>query len=500
MAWPQTIVSAQVPIMEAESMAPKFSFWVGVCFTLNCVVGSGFLTLPWAFQKTGTILGVTALAVFGYFSVLATVFILESSARAAHILERKGDTEMAILKHKEGYSAVATSEETSQAVPASGVVKRRIEMSEMCRMFLGTTGRDAFAVLLSVYMYGVLWAYCTVFSKAFSVQFPWYTEERPEEGATYYVYLFFFACFVVPFSTMELSEQIYVQVGMTIFRVVLLSLMLYTAFSAYVSCGNDFGVLSSKSCAAAPTGEDVDSSLTSVHFENLYMFLPLAAYAYIFQYTVPALSAPVEDKRSLGRMFAVALTVAFVAYSLLGGMVSAYFGKHTQNSSNLDWQHYQGTLNADGTISMGAAMIASFVVLFPAADVASTYPINAFALGNNLMSAYYGAEIAQHEKCRFTTSVFRLIAALPPFLGAICVRDLGHITAYTGLLGFAIAFVFPPLLAYYSAKKMQELNMSEATVHSSEWTNTKVQYTVGGIGVVLIVVVFACLVTYGTDS
>ena len=30
-----------------------FSFLVGVAFSLNYIMGTGFLTLPWAFSKTG---------------------------------------------------------------------------------------------------------------------------------------------------------------------------------------------------------------------------------------------------------------------------------------------------------------------------------------------------------------------------------------------------------------------------------------------------------------
>jgi hypothetical protein len=33
-----------------------FSFIVGVAFSLNYIMGTGFLTLPWAFSKTGYVL------------------------------------------------------------------------------------------------------------------------------------------------------------------------------------------------------------------------------------------------------------------------------------------------------------------------------------------------------------------------------------------------------------------------------------------------------------
>jgi hypothetical protein len=33
--------------------AGGFSFWVALCFTVNVIMGTGFLTLPLAFSQTG---------------------------------------------------------------------------------------------------------------------------------------------------------------------------------------------------------------------------------------------------------------------------------------------------------------------------------------------------------------------------------------------------------------------------------------------------------------
>jgi len=39
-----------------------FSFMIAVAFTLNYIMGTGFLTLPWAFHQTGILLGSVTLA------------------------------------------------------------------------------------------------------------------------------------------------------------------------------------------------------------------------------------------------------------------------------------------------------------------------------------------------------------------------------------------------------------------------------------------------------
>jgi len=480
---------------------PKFSFWVGVCFTLNYVVGSGFLTLPWAFQKTGPLLGVLILAVFSYFSIIAVCFILEASDRAVKLdqalhadgieLRRKVGTKgyesiNSTADEHSGGTALVMSDDSvhneSFSKKDSTAPARRIEMTELCGLFMGKTAKQTFSYLIGIYMYGTLWAYCTVFANAFSTQLPF--GEGLEE-VSYLSYLALFALLVIPLSLMELSEQIYVQVTLTIFRAVMLSVMIITTGSAYFRGGYDFGEESNEAFDVKGGGNGTD--IYDVNFGNVYLFLPIAAYAYIFHHSVPALADPVEDKKSLTKMFAIALVISFVAYALLGVVVALYFGDKVDSSSNLNWREYQGPRTSDGSIPWYASLVAFFVVLFPALDVASAYPLNAFTLGNNLMSAFYGDEMYIHEKSEAKVRTFRLLAAAPPFLGACLVRDLSNITSFTGLTGFAIAFIVPSMLAVYSARKMNDRGLSEETVHSNQFTTAFAQYMLTSVGILLVV-------------
>lgn len=47
-------------------------------------------------------------------------------------------------------------------------------------------------------------------------------------------------------------------------------------------------------------------------------------------------------------------------------------------------------------------LVSYFVVLFPALDVASAFPLNGITLGNNLMFAVYGDRMVQVEKDKWT--------------------------------------------------------------------------------------------------
>ncbi len=73
-----------------------------------------------------------------------------------------------------------------------------------------------------------------------------------------------------------------------------------------------------------------------------------------------------------------------------------------------------------------AKCVKSYVVLFPALDVASAFPLNAITLGNNLHHALYDSSGGGGKKPALRW--FRLLAAAPPLLAAAFVSDLGTIT------------------------------------------------------------------------
>jgi amino acid permease len=458
-----------------------FSFWVAVAFTINYVIGSGFLTIPWAFNKAGVLLGVTILLLFAFFSVLAIFFILETIERA-QILEKYGFADNTkqgnnLNRYADVEDHKAASEQTS-LLGNNAVRPRRKEITELCEIFLGKTGKRVYTIVIGVLVYGVLWAYSTVFANSFSALFPLGTYSYP-------IYLVVFACIVVPLSLMEFSEQVHVQVALSIFRVVMVVTMIVTICIAFVSGEDEFQL----------------GQRRETHLEILYKFdlgkiqyiTPVAAYAFIFHHAIPSLADTVQDKTSLNSLFQITTIICGVFYIFIGSVVAVYFGSSTNSACNLNWVHYVGTGYHGGKVPLIPLLIKSFVILFPAIDVASAYPLNAFSLGNSIMSAYYGKRISEYYNSRWTTTIFRASAAVPPILCALFVSDLGKITDYTGMTGFLLAFVFPPLLARYSQLKLESFGLNPKSIHSSFWTGTEFQALIFVTGLALVFYVGGCL-------
>jgi len=80
---------------------------------------------------------------------------------------------------------------------------------------------------------------------------------------------------------------------------------------------------------------------------NFYLLLPIALFANIFHHSVPALSQPVPNKKSLSNIFLVTFLLCFVAYTLIGVSVATFFKNGTLSASNLNWTGYKGETGND---------------------------------------------------------------------------------------------------------------------------------------------------------
>ena len=162
------------------------------------------------------------------------------------------------------------------------------------------------------------------------------------------------------------------------------------------------------------------------------------------------------------------LAICFLAYTLVGVVLSSYFGPHINSSSNLNWADFY-------MIHESPMMwtISHYIILFPAVDVMSAFPLSAITWGNNLLAWAVDASASSTPlgvfPCpppRRTVIFYRCFASVPPVIGACFVHDLGVITTYTGITGFAIIFFYPVLLSHFSEKKFKERGLDPTTFYS----------------------------------
>ena len=530
-------------------MVQHFTFGVTVAFTLNYIIGTGFLTLPWAFQQTGCLIGIAILGTMTLFAMISACLIVENMARAALLssnLVRNDDVEDVVVNNDSSLYQSVTSFPfhddggielkspirlpevdddddddniddiiiPSQRIKSNNhdyvhdidkviVGEHKFEVGDLCEIFLGKQGRYAYTATICVYLYGTLWAYATVFAKAM-------TTHLNIGKYSYGLYLLLYAFLVVPPSLLELSEQIIVQVILSFCRILMLLLMVVTIFNAYAY--SDVNAFDGFDHQAMMEEEDV----YAINVHKLYILLPIAAFANIFHHSIPGLSEPVLNKKSLSKAFCLALLISCVGYAAIGVVISTYFGSYTMVASNLNWSEYIGT-SSSHSFRVLASIVSFYIVLFPAFDVASVFPLCAITLGNSMYSAYNSAKVStslvncKHSDEDFTLltqtsgdsavdesreskmkrKYFRLLASVPPIICAYFMSNLGQITDFTGITGFFIAFIFPAMLSRASISKLTKLNLPTRTYYTTHFTsNYMINLTLlFGIGLTLYVLI-----------
>ena len=508
-----------------------YGYWVAVCFTINYVIGSGILTLPWAFDASGLVLAALILTVMAIFSVVTSYQLLETMARASALETRFGADAISSavfspMSSRHIYGAIRGTDSLNRVdepgnEPGSGgqielvesdfkphlrsrsgplqLGDRKFEIAELCGIFLGNTARRLYVASISLYFYGALWAYSTVFARAWSNILP---VPGLNQAESYYVYLAWWAVVECSWCLFELDEQITVQVALAIGRILMVCTMIGTVLACDFSGHNSFDIPSD-----APGHQTFGGVYHLWVPSNMYIILPVSIYALVMHHSVPTIVRPVRDKRQAGHIFAMSFAISYVAYLVLALVVSAYFGQYANTSSNLNWMHYKGFNPSDAQLSgaddipLYAKIVTAFVVIFPSLDVASAFPLNAITLGNNLMATYYGSSaLPDAERSWYKRSFFRLLAAVPPVLAAGLVQDLGPITAYTGLTGIVIALITPAMLAYASEQDLMKRGMQSRTGFSLPGTSGVLAIVIAATGCCALIYILYSLITHGVPK
>jgi amino acid permease len=369
-----------------------------------------------------------------------------------------------------------------QKPPKYMIEQRKFEVDALCRVFLGRHGVQIYTIILSLYLCGSLWAYTSVFSSASATALPLFPGD---ESFNYLSYAMVFGSVVVPLSCLELDEQVPLQVFLTLCRFVMFFLMIGTGSL----CAQD------------------DINHGDMQYENPDMFrfsgiaktLPIVVFANIFHHSIPGLAHPVGDKKKVGKVFSATNCFTVGAYVTLGITLALAFGKSIQQSSNLNWRTFHagtGHVDEEGSV-VGAAwwtrVISMYIMLFPAIDVVSAFPLSAITLGNNLFSAFYGKRYHEVEDNRCLRTCFRLMASIPPVICGMLVRELGTITDYAGTGGFLIGLCFPALLYMASRALAQKKHFDVDTFYTSYGSSVKIAKFIFWFGIFMMVGVFTTL-------
>ena len=416
---------------------------VAYCFCLNYMLGVGALGIPNAFVKGGVVLSSAIMILVTLVSIITVVWMAEVCARAQAPECREEEPEERTRLVSEASSFLGHSYQ-SPTTPLSGSryrnpaarpsfsLRNQYEVTELCDFFLGYRGKYFYQIALMFLMYTGLWAYSSVFLTSVAEMFPlsFLCKHCDVEELSIYVYAVLFASIAVPLSCVDLTEQISIQVVLTLARFL-------TFFTMIGSCL--YGIFADPYDAFPPRESTAKAPYTAdfslFNFSHFGVVFTTSVFSLLFQHSVPGLIHPIKDKRKVLRVLISAIVSTSALYICLGSLCAIYFGSSVKESVNLNWKSFSfgvDRITSSAVQIWAIELLRYIVVLFPAVDVLSVFPLIAITLGNSLEYTWKTLMFGKIEQsrsdelelCSCSHKYFRVLAALPPIIGCLLYRKL----------------------------------------------------------------------------
>jgi amino acid permease len=436
-------------------------------------MGAGFLTIPSVFQSGGWVLGV----------LLQVVFCLEAIWLAQLMIDCMSRCEVLACKSEEGrpLNPVKFSEvwRCSYKAPNSllaydrhiqiehepSITDRRLDVTEIVRLLFGGKWAKIYLMLLSLVMLGILTAYCAIFASSFAANIP-LNESGPcniyETSGfyndckwRYWVFLILFfiieACLVLA----SFSEQRWLQAVMTGMRIAVIVVIIVTCIAAILTDtridddgGNNAGY-------SPPFNPAMIASS---------VLIPLFAYLYHAQ--LPNIAQFVTNKQAnLGRMTAAVSVTCFTAYMLLGLITPAAIRK-VPGLCTLAYHNYSAGYS---TRPWWTYIISMIVILCPALDVMSSFPIIAISVAENILSLTH-VSLSVDKINKTTVVLVKLSVVTIPSILSFLDYNIATILSWTTYIAFLVICFAIPLMYIAGKILVPESSPYAAKFASPCWT------------------------------
>jgi len=270
--------------------------------SINYILGVGCLGVPYAFAKSGLILGSVLIILVSIISFVTVMWIAECGEVARYlnhkittieridpfkkhqlskinngIVEYKNENTELLQRAQSNFSQAQTNSDSDD----------HYEVIELISRFLGPIHQVIYQISLMGLMYVGLLAYSQVFTGSISAILP---QDTPDFLST-----ILFSVIVIPLSCIELDEQITLQALMAAFRFVAIFIMIGESLIAL--CVDHYGINRRTSFPffAEPK---LDEMSYTVSFAGFGIAFSTALFSQLFQHSIPGLLKPLNEIKS----------------------------------------------------------------------------------------------------------------------------------------------------------------------------------------------------------
>eukprot|EP00792_Barthelona_sp_PAP020_P003862 TRINITY_DN1711_c0_g1_i1.p1 TRINITY_DN1711_c0_g1~~TRINITY_DN1711_c0_g1_i1.p1 ORF type:complete len:458 (+),score=76.57 TRINITY_DN1711_c0_g1_i1:27-1376(+) len=419
-----------------ESKSSGIKSVAAFCFFVNFTLGIGVLTISHGFVKCGWLYSTILFIV-----IALVVFITHNYVLEVYI---RGQTWKPFQK-----SSLLDVEVNSVVFPLTPKAKTPMELNELVGLFLGKKFRLLYETFFIAYEFVVLWAYFVVFGKTIAETFT-------ISSISYELQVKLFGSILIVISTIfifkGLKEQVVYQVLMFIMRLLLIVLIVSTTFGAEIHHPYP-GVNKQK--------DSNWSEIPTFYMGSTSVLFGCLLFALVAHYGIPTFIQTMA-KIHEGKKVVMSSTVTLVViYFIVAFVTSFYFGNQITDPLTLLWIKYNWGQSDTTAFDY---FVRYFVLLFPAMDLGSCFPLGAQVLINTLDRTTFGARIGE-------VKVKLLVIVVPTILGWLSIEtDLAE--EMLGIFGVFLAFVVPPLLNLKSNAVCKKRFGKSVTIWSIPFVST----------------------------
>jgi len=498
-----------------QALEGSYTPAIAYAFTVNYILGVGVLGMPYAFLKAGVVLASATIILTSLITYATVIWVANAAywGMQARVLQRgnpfrspiqlqrhtdeSGNAADSVMSRSSSSSSLVDRIEThfnyssigqlddspSRAALArskSRSPRRRTtpratqqeapevepEVSQLVQEFLGGRAQSCFQVALALLTYSGLVAYTQVFVQSFVSQL-W-------RGTGPLLPTVFFSLAVVPLSCLNLEEQVHGQVVMSVLRFVSLALLFVGLLVAIYMPSPD----AAHKPAFAQSGPDMPLA----NLSGFGLMFSTGVFSQLFQHSVPGLMRPLsaEHKGRVPQIFAWALISTCTCYIATGVIACWHLGSEIQQSVNLNFVGFTWGLPQGSRFEGAAKTVSMLVVLFPAMDTISIFPLIANTLGSNLHTSFplllkapaerlqklWGVAASEEApadqlaaEIRMSEVLWRVLASVPPIVASMFITDLSLTLQLAGICGVVVALVIPALLQIAVARRVADTSL-----------------------------------------
>lgn len=365
----------------------RFGLVVGYGFFVNTVVGAGFLSIPFAYLTGGWLLALFLQTGCILLGLLYSYMVLETTSRITSIDFLKLEGCVLPPIGFKGLFRPAPQPLIERKIPPPRLGQQQYDMSEMTDMLLGKAWGYFYLVSLSILFFGGLIAYTSIFGTSFVANVPLGTEstcdvykESSYAGNCRWKYMIFvviYGAFMVYFSIVGLKKQWWMQIILTFMRFVVMGLVIVCCIVAIAGRSR----LSSGK-------ENYVTMPPLADFSQLGSVFPILLFSCLYQTNIPNIAVHIKDKKKTLPRILVLITITLLTLYVTLGLLAPAADSGLSSMVTLSFRNYTaGNNNKDGRY--WAYVIEYIVVIFPALDVFSIFPIIAITLADNMAAMFF---------------------------------------------------------------------------------------------------------------